>query len=292
MDINWLADFTCLAQTLNFTRAAQERHITQSAFSRRIQSLENWLGVPLVQRNSYPIRLSKEGEQFLPVAQETLAKLVDIRQQLRMQERGRTAFQRFAVLHTLSINHLVHKIAELEKTIPNLHTRIYSRNLHSCCELLSNDVVDFLLCYHHAVIHPVFEKQRFLRKDIGTEQLIPVATADHAQNWTLEGTATAPIPWLGYDPDSFLGQVVDQIIGPRKPPLSLHYIDALTETLKRRMLAGSGIAWLPESVIAEELDSGIVRPVGGPTWTTSLTLTLFCSQKHLNAAGRALWAAL
>ena len=58
MDINWLGDFACLARTLNFTRAAEERNITQSAFSRRIKSLENWLGVPLIQRSSYPVQLT------------------------------------------------------------------------------------------------------------------------------------------------------------------------------------------------------------------------------------------
>ena len=44
MDINWLIDFVCLGRTLNFSRAAEERNVTQSAFSRRIKSLESWVG--------------------------------------------------------------------------------------------------------------------------------------------------------------------------------------------------------------------------------------------------------
>ncbi len=50
MDLNWLRDFECLGRTLNFTRAAEERNITQSAFSRRIKALESWVGLPLVDR--------------------------------------------------------------------------------------------------------------------------------------------------------------------------------------------------------------------------------------------------
>ena len=50
MDLNWLRDFECLARTLNFTRAAEDRNITQSAFSRRIKALESWVGAPLINR--------------------------------------------------------------------------------------------------------------------------------------------------------------------------------------------------------------------------------------------------
>lgn len=219
MDINWLRDFTCLARVLNFTRAAEERNITQSAFSRRIKSLENWLGVPLIKRSSYPVQLSEAGQQFLPVAQEAIANLTDIRQTLRAQEQGRTAFQRFAVLHTISVNYLSQRIAEFEDRIPNLRVRIYSDNLSTCCQLLSDGTCDFLLYYRHKDVQPVFEERYFARKDIGTEQMIPVAQSDaaHKGGWDLDNPGRVQIPYLGYDPSSFLGSVVDQIIGTRSP---------------------------------------------------------------------------
>ncbi|MGB7318893.1 MAG: LysR family transcriptional regulator, partial [Planktotalea sp.] len=66
MDLNWLGDFECLARTLNFTRAATERNITQSAFSRRIKALESWVGAPLINRAHYPVQLTDAGAQFLP----------------------------------------------------------------------------------------------------------------------------------------------------------------------------------------------------------------------------------
>ena len=66
---------------------------------------------------------------------------------------------------------------------------------------------------------------------------------------------------------SFLGTVVDQTIGNRKPPLALRYMDVLTEAIKRRTLAGSGIAWLPESAVAEEIARGDLVVAGGPDGT-------------------------
>jgi len=40
VELKWLEDFISLARTRNFSRSAEERHVTQSAFSRRIQALE------------------------------------------------------------------------------------------------------------------------------------------------------------------------------------------------------------------------------------------------------------
>lgn len=294
MDINWLRDFTCLARTLNFTRASEERNITQSAFSRRIKSLENWLGIPLIKRSTYPVQLTEAGLQFLPVAQDTIASLTDIRQVLRAQEQGVTAFQRFAVLHTISVNYLTRRIAEFEDLIPNLRVRVYSDNLRTCCQLLSDGTCDFLLYYRHQDVQPVFEEKQFARKDIGVELMYPVAEsgAARAGGWDLDGDGRQPIPYLSYDPSSFLGTVVDQTIGNRTPPLAIRYMDALTEAIKRRVLSGSGMAWLPESVIAEELAAGRVTIIGGPDWQAPLTLSLFCSRDRLDETGQKVWNAL
>jgi DNA-binding transcriptional LysR family regulator len=294
MDLNWLQDFVCLGRTLNFTRAAEERNITQPAFSRRIKSLENWLGVPLIKRSTYPVQLSHAGTQFLPVARETVASLTDIRQAIRAEERGSTAFQRVAVLHTISVNYLSKRIAELEDRMPNLRVRVYSDNLRTCCQLLSDGTCDFLLYYRHRDVSPVFDETQFARKDIGTDRFFPVAEskAAAAGGWDLSRPGAKDIPYLGYDPSSFLGTVVDQTIGNRKPPLALRYMDALTEAIKRRTLAGSGIAWLPESAVAEEIAQGDLVQAGGVEWQATLTLSLFCSLDRLDKTGQILWESL
>tara|TARA_R110002074_G_scaffold37550_1_gene101888 strand:+ start:6766 stop:7650 length:885 start_codon:yes stop_codon:yes gene_type:complete len=294
MDLNWLQDFACLGRTLNFTRAAEERNITQSAFSRRIKSLEIWLGVPLIKRSTYPVQLSDAGVQFLPVARETIANLTDIRQSIRADERGSAAFQRFAVLHTISVNYLSGRIAELEQSIPDLRVRVYSDNLNTCCQFLSEGTCDFLLYYSYKDVAPNLDEDLFARKDIGTEQLIPVAETAAAQRagWDLAEPDVKDMPYLGYDPSSFLGTVVDQTIGKRKPSLKLRYMDALTESIKRRVLSGSGIAWLPASAVRDEMAIGKLMSVGGPEWEATLTLSLFCSLDRLDATGRHVWEAL
>ncbi|NPD70301.1 LysR family transcriptional regulator (plasmid) [Lichenicola cladoniae] len=55
MDHGWLEDFLAAADCLHFARAAERRHMTQSAMSRRIQSLETWVGVSLFSRDLHQL---------------------------------------------------------------------------------------------------------------------------------------------------------------------------------------------------------------------------------------------
>ena len=52
MNLTCVDDFLALAATGYFSRAAEERHMTQPAFSRRIRALEEWLGAELFDRRS------------------------------------------------------------------------------------------------------------------------------------------------------------------------------------------------------------------------------------------------
>ena len=57
--------FLALAQTRNFTRAAEKMYVTQPAFSRKIAELEEETGCQLIVRKTRPIELTPAGEIFL-----------------------------------------------------------------------------------------------------------------------------------------------------------------------------------------------------------------------------------
>src|SRR5579872_1870464 len=103
MDLKWLEDFLCLAETQSFSRAAEERHITQSALSKRIRSLESWVGADLVDRSMYPTRLTPAGKLFRNHAQEFLKGLLDSRALIRGQQPIRNGALLVAASHTLSL---------------------------------------------------------------------------------------------------------------------------------------------------------------------------------------------
>jgi len=83
VETKWLEDFVSLAETRSFSRSAQLRHVTQPAFSRRIQALEAWAGIDLVDRSSYPTRLTPAGETLHAQALEILVALQSARNLMR-----------------------------------------------------------------------------------------------------------------------------------------------------------------------------------------------------------------
>ncbi len=291
MDTNWLEDFVCLARTLNFTRAAQERHVTQSAFSRRIRALEIWAGTPLVDRSTYPVSLSEAGEEFLPIAKELVLTMLRNRDQLRARDRGGLKFNSFAAPHSVSITHLAPYLIELATPDSELRTRVVSDNLHACCQLLSEGDCEFLLCYRHKDVPLTLDEQEFERIDLACERLIPVVTPGKsgAANWVLPGSRTNKIPYLAYAKGAFLREVVDHTLAGKMVELEVRHLDAFAEALKSLTLEGAGVAWLSESSVSGALASGRLVPAGDAQWYAELTLSLFSAPARLDESGLRIW---
>ena len=72
MDTLQLRLFVSLSQTLNFTKTANEFYVTQPTVSNYIKSLENSLGVTLLNRNSHSVSLTAEGKEFVNYANQML----------------------------------------------------------------------------------------------------------------------------------------------------------------------------------------------------------------------------
>lgn len=290
MDLNWLQDFVCLARTLSFTRAAEERGVTQPAFSRRIKALEIWLGASLIDRSSYPVRLSAAGELFLPVAKDAAIRLLQVRDDVRSQDSGGGRFHAFAAPHSISIHHLAGHLSALETCHPRIRTRVVSDNLHTCCQLLSEGACEFMMCYRHPRIPLALDEARFARIDLGVERLVPVRAAATSDDWQLPGAHGDAMPFLAYARGSFLGAVVDEILRGRRHSLEIRHIDAFAEALKSLTMKGAGICWLTEKAIARELAAREALMVGGAEWCADLTLSLFSDTERMEGTARNVWS--
>jgi len=78
MELRQIKYFSVVAQTLNFSRAAELLHIAQPPLSRQIQQLEEELGVQLIDRSARPIRLTNAGTYFLDHALKILRDADDL----------------------------------------------------------------------------------------------------------------------------------------------------------------------------------------------------------------------
>ncbi|WP_343738292.1 LysR family transcriptional regulator, partial [Achromobacter sp.] len=72
MDIKWLEDFVALSKSRNLFQAAESRNVTHPAFGRRIKALEDWAGVPLVERGHQVSTLNAAGRSVLAAAIDVL----------------------------------------------------------------------------------------------------------------------------------------------------------------------------------------------------------------------------
>ena len=73
--LNWLRAFEASARALSFTEAAQELHMTQSAVSQQIKSLEHALGRTLFHRRARGLELTDIGRGYLPTVQAAFSTL-------------------------------------------------------------------------------------------------------------------------------------------------------------------------------------------------------------------------
>lgn len=96
MDLWQLRTFRVVAETLNFTRAAEQLNLTQSAVSHQIKALETELGEPLFIRAKRGVRLSEPGKLVLEHAQRILDEAEALRERVSGHERSTTGSVRVA----------------------------------------------------------------------------------------------------------------------------------------------------------------------------------------------------
>ena len=94
--------FLSLAKTLNFTKTANEFYVTQPTVSNYIKSLENNIGVKLLNRDSHSVSLTAEGREFVNYARQIVGLQLEAESRLRNISSGRRGFLRVAMLSSAS----------------------------------------------------------------------------------------------------------------------------------------------------------------------------------------------
>ncbi|MEN3262759.1 LysR family transcriptional regulator [Sodalis endosymbiont of Spalangia cameroni] len=278
MELKWFEDFLSVSRCYSFTRAADERHITQSALSRRIRQLEEWLGVPLFNRNTYPITLTPEGQTFLSTARETLFALTHMRNDLHQRYQKRTSVLRFAMLNTLSLTFFPEWINQVNRSNHTRFIRLCDQKptFVEHISLLHSGETDFLLTYAHDSVALIQQLAPYPMLSLGQERAIAVCRPDSEGKPLYPiGQSADPIPWLSYGQNSFFAHALARLLARRPLPLEPIYENGMSINLKAMVLSGSGVAWLPESLIKEELRGGQLTRAGQSCWDMTLDIRLY-----------------
>lgn len=296
METKWLEDFLCLAETRSFSRAASDRHITQSALSRRIMALEEWLGANLVDRSVHPATLTAAGWLFRRLAAELLREAYAARTLLSGRSPMSDSAQvvQFAVAHTLVFTFFPTWLKSLRDRIGSLSARVVAVNVPEGVQQLVDEECDILFGYHHQQLPILLDPNTYPFLSMGAERILPFSAPDPQGRplFELPGTPGEPLPFMAYSSGAFLGNVVEMILLNAPQPYGLRrcFETHMSEALKAMVVAGHGVGWLPESCVSDELETGRLVLAGSAVWATSLDVRLYRSAASPKPLVDELWS--
>jgi len=137
--------FVALAEHKNFTRAAQQCHLSQSAFSTLIRTLEDAISIRLFDRDTRKVELTPEGRLFLEGASRLLDDLRNALDNLgehAARRRGRAAL---AALPSLAAGWLPGVLAQFRSRYPGIELDVADELSESCVERVRSGRADFSL---------------------------------------------------------------------------------------------------------------------------------------------------
>ena len=145
IDLKRVRHLIYLSEELHFSRAAVRANLSQTAFSRSIQSLETDLGVRLFDRDTRSVILTAAGQQLIGRANELLScakKLVAQANDIAGAEGGELSFGVSPMASTLNT---VDILVKLRKNIPRLVLNVQVGYWDQQCHLLETDRLDFIV---------------------------------------------------------------------------------------------------------------------------------------------------
>lgn len=295
MELSWLEDLIAVAHSGNFTRAAELRNVSQPTFSRRVKHLEEWVGAPLVERDTHRVRLTPAGQEFLTVAEEVVRRLVSGRNEAREIAAGSASTLRLACTHALSLLFLPAWLPHMEEETDEADViSLVTDTMSGCESLLLEGSVQFLLCHHHPSAQVAMRPGQFRSIEIGHDILRPVCVPKGRGMeplFALPGSAEAPLPYLAYSASSGMGRIIaatQALDGPHawlSTVFTSHVAAVLTLMAKRRR----GLAWLPVSMITRPLAHGTFVPAGDKSWDIPISIRLYRSQTRQSPAAEGFW---
>lgn len=285
MDFKWLEDFLSLADSRSFSRAAEDRGVTQSAFSRRIRALEEWLGADLVNRSSHPVTLTDEGKLFRETAEETVRMLMARRDEFRHRSHGSVPQVALTALHSLTVTFLPLWLMRVQRVTGPVASRVMPDNFDHCLVTLTEGGYDFFLTYHHPGVEiPLGRGYPFLI--VGQDSLVAVARPNWPEIWAQHG-----MPLLQYSRGSFLGKLAQ--IAQTQPGAPKSYVahtneGSMAEAMKSMALEGHGVVWLPRSLVAADIAAGRLEIVAPEL---PMEIRLYRNAARSRALSARVWAA-
>jgi DNA-binding transcriptional LysR family regulator len=263
MNLKWLEDFVALCETRSFTEAAHRRFLSQSALSKHVQALEIWLGAgTLLDRSTNPVGITPAGLSFKETASQIVA-LLNSARRAASSSRIATKNIRVSSTHALSatfvpaLSKLLHENLSSETVC--LH--VTANNFGEALSRYQRGESDYFLCYDSSVHDIALDHDGHCKLTLGTDYLVPVsipAARSGEPYYAIGCISDRQLAYLAYTEESHLGRVLQnhKSFAHVAARLVTHAKSAHAETLRASALTGLGVAWLPYSLIRNNLEDG------------------------------------
>jgi len=136
MELHQVRYFLAVANTLNFTRAAEMCNVTQPALTKGVQKLEQELGGQLIYRERQLTHLTDLGKAVLPMLKRALASTEAVRHLAREFQQKEVAPLTIGLAPSISATLVIEPIAEICKFVPGLHVELREEPPSRLVELL------------------------------------------------------------------------------------------------------------------------------------------------------------
>jgi DNA-binding transcriptional LysR family regulator len=196
VELRELRAFIAVAETGGLSAAARELHLSQSALSQTIQSLERQLGIQLLIRTSVGTRLTGAGDVLLREARVLLAHHDRVVATVAGTESGTSGVLRVGVPLELPAELLLGPVTQLRDALPNV--RVQPRHLSTAEQLaeLRANRLDIAFPRERPV-EPAFEAMLVVTERLGV--LLPTAAAQTlAEPGGVRLDALGGLDWVGF----------------------------------------------------------------------------------------------
>jgi DNA-binding transcriptional LysR family regulator len=236
------------------------------------------------------------GGHFRPLAEELMRTLRRAQRETRAVGERETASLSIAATHALSFSFFpawIRKHVRLE-TLGTLN--LISDSMEACEEIMLAGEVDFLLCHYHPDAPTRFDPDRFQSIAVGSDTLVPVSAPDAEGHpvWPVVADRERQTRLLAYSQASGLGRILasHQVTGSEACGLETVFTSHHAATLMSMAREGHGVAWLPQTLIDDDLFSARLVRAGPEGAAIAVEIRLFRSNDAQSSAAKELWTLL
>ncbi|GAC1579546.1 MAG: hydrogen peroxide-inducible genes activator OxyR [Candidatus Elarobacter sp.] len=258
MELRDLRSFVAVAQHRNFSRAAEQLHVSQPALSEQIRKLEDELGAPLFERTSRGAILTDAGDVFLPQARAVLAQADVAAESVRMVARGVAGTLTLGFIDSAAVGILPPLIRRFTARYPEVKLRLRELGTKAQLEAIEASDIDVGIV-SGPVWNPALGGQI-----VATESLLLALPAEHrlARERAVSLTGLRDEGFISYPGDRGSGLFEETRRLCRDAGFEPNIVQEANEiyTICGMVAAGLGVALVPWSAGAIALDGVVYRP--------------------------------